>query len=367
MFYTGKPSVVQWCFRCFFMISGLTVAHTCAAAAPQQNSVINVSYDLRGIPSAIWIWNAVRGGDGSAAQDLNTLTCLSATDTTYGACAVSPSAAVSPAVATIPLRFCSATGSSVCKDLNLSAWRYYSGGQVVPWIAASTTIGYPRFFYQISQAALNSLTPGTWTATLKQNLYQWGPTEILNTWTANITLKVTNTGAQTIYFPAFPGGNPRINLNLNNRPGTVNNTTASGTATLDMCLYDGGLSANNIALTFKDEGKTATGRTSGYFSVYRDGGSAGSTSDRLDYKVMVLNPLTGSTYTVTNGTEIDWAGTAASSFRRRQVALPGVSGVSSCVPVPITLVTPSFTLSSKTSGHYTGTLSVIYAPTTTTP
>ncbi|MBY6257784.1 hypothetical protein K3G69_14885 [Phytobacter diazotrophicus] len=350
------------------LIVGLMLSLSCKAATPTQNISINVKYDLRGIPPEIWIWQGVRGGDGSQAQDVNTLVCLSNTDSTYGACPITPSPNNNdPWVSIIPLKFCR-DGTPTCQDLKLSVWRYSKEGQISPWHTGHTEIGYPRFFYEILQSQLRGLSVGTWSADLKLNLMQWndGSPSTLNQWEARITLTVTDTGTQTIFFPAFPSGNAAVNLNLNNRPGTDNNTTASGKSGLDMCLYDGGLSSNHISLIFTDEGKTAPGRVSGQFSVYRDSGDTSNAADRLDYMVQVLNPTTGNIDNVTNGNEIRWSNTNARNIQR-QVVLPGIPGGSLCVPAPITLITPSFSLAGKTAGHYAGKLHVIYSPTTSTP
>ncbi|MGK9616956.1 CfaE/CblD family pilus tip adhesin, partial [Salmonella enterica subsp. enterica] len=48
----------------------------------------------------------------------------------------------------------------------------------------------------------------------------------------------------------------------------------------------------------------------------------------------------------------------------RRVVLPGQRNSVLCVPAPMELITPSFTLSSKTAGRYRGTLRIIYTPTT---
>ncbi|WP_314725829.1 CfaE/CblD family pilus tip adhesin [Serratia liquefaciens] len=51
---------------------------------------------------------------------------------------------------------------------------------------------------------------------------------------------------------------------------------------------------------------------------------------------------------------------------QRQVVLPGVPGISQCVPAPQTPTTPAFIIANKTAGHFTGRLRVIYTPTTQT-
>ncbi|WP_340138573.1 CfaE/CblD family pilus tip adhesin [Pantoea ananatis] len=48
------------------------------------------------------------------------------------------------------------------------------------------------------------------------------------------------------------------------------------------------------------------------------------------------------------------------------MVLPGVPGTSLCVPAPLTLTTPRFKLSDKSSGQYSGKLRIVYTPTTQT-
>ena len=84
---------------------------------------------------------------------------------------------------------------------------------------------------------------------------------------------------------------------------------------------------------------------------------------RLDYQVFVTNPVTGATETVANGKTLVWQGTNDPQHLR-QVVLPGGRESVLCVPAPIILKTPSFTASSKNAGDYTGTLRIIYTPST---
>lgn len=156
-----------------------------------------------------------------------------------------------------------------------------------------------------------------------------------------------------------------VNLNLN-AAGSAAMSTASGHNSIDMCLYDGSNSTSNrISLLFQDEGASAPGRPDGQFSVYRDGADKSSQGNRIDYAVSVINPTTGAPQAVQNGSEIIWTNTNARNILRK-VVLPGVPGTSLCVPAPLTLTTPRFKLSDKSSGQYSGKLRIVYTPTTQT-
>jgi len=79
---------------------------------PMNNTILNVSFDKRRIPAKVIIWNALSGGESPSNPTLlvrNTLTCLSDSDTTYGACKTKPVYSVQYAFdisKIITLKFC---------------------------------------------------------------------------------------------------------------------------------------------------------------------------------------------------------------------------------------------------------------------
>lgn len=346
-----------------------------------RNTTLTAKYDRMSVPSSLTIWDNLSGGrDDTDGQKWarNTLVCKSSSDSTYGACNRTAPAwwqNGSPSDANITLKF-TLEGSSTSINLNITGRHDF---RAITPASCAVIVNYPAssatgcdglleatnlFTYTISQGELAKLTtPGVWRATLKQDLYQWAST-YLYTWTASIVLTVTDLNNQQIYFPAFPYSAPRVDLNLNNRPGTSKNATASGTASLDMCLYDGSNSSSNrVNMLFSDEGASATGRAAGLFSVYRTGADKTQAANRIDYQVSVINPTTGVAQEIKNATEISWSNTNQRNIQR-QVVLPGVPGVSLCVPAPIQLITPAFNLADKAAGYYTGKLTIIYTPST---
>ncbi len=112
-----------------------------------------------------------------------------------------------------------------------------------------------------------------------------------------------------------------------------------------------------------NKGSATEGRQEGLFSVYREGGDKTKSANRVDYRVSVLNPTTGGAQEVSNGKEVVWTDTNRRNIQR-QVVLPGVTGPTWCVPAPITLITPDFPVTDKSSGRYRGILRIIYTPTT---
>ncbi|WP_257017727.1 CfaE/CblD family pilus tip adhesin [Serratia fonticola] len=371
------------------LLAGATFSSVTRAATPPttQNTALTMSFDRASIPSRVIIWDQLSTGYDEAAVgkwERNTLVCQSKTDAKYGACLTVPYWYQGIGLTKIELNF-TLVGTSTVASIVVEGRKYHG-----PRVTGSAEATLPltnkegRFTFSIPQAELKKLNrTGTWTATLKQKLMQWpygipctgdpsnpdvGCTNAveLNTWAAKMTLNVTDYGNQQIFLPAFPTSVASINLNLKIRPETGGGKNVSGSTSLDMCLYDGNNSASNrISLILQDEGGTAEGRLAGQFSIYRRGGDKSKTRDRLDYQVSVVNPATGAMQNVANGTEITWSDTNRRNIQR-QVILPGVSMPALCVPAPLTLTTPAFSLSDKTAGDYTGTLRIIYTPTTQT-
>ncbi|MFC0228840.1 CfaE/CblD family pilus tip adhesin [Serratia aquatilis] len=301
---------------------------------------------------------------------MNSLICYSETDATYGACPTKLIWYSSVPANSLKLIFKHEGNTRV--TLNLTSEKNGTGA-AASWRPAYLQYGFSVY---IPSSELNKLNlPGKWQASLKMRVKAWDNCDTQFTtgcngfqradWNASIVLDVTDLGRQQIYFPAFSTATPQVSLNLNNRPG-VKNVTASGTTLLDMCLYDGSNSSSNrVSLLFQDEGANASGRPAGQFSVYRQGADKNKAANRLDYQVSVINPTTGAAQRVSNGSEIIWTNTDRRNIQR-QVVLAGVPGVALCVPAPITLTTPAFRLTDKTAGRYTGTLRIIYTPTTQT-
>lgn len=164
-----------------------------------------------------------------------------------------------------------------------------------------------------------------------------------------------------IYFPDAPAGSPRVNLMLQK----ATPSSMEGTKTVPMCLYDGDdASSSRTTLTLLDEGSPAPGRPSGQFSVYRLGGNKTVQTDRVDYQVSIINPTTGAREQVSQGNAIVWNGTAKRAVQQL-VSLPGIPGLSHCLPAPLTLRTPAFGIGDKSAGRYSGQLKIIYRPSTT--
>lgn len=353
-----------------------------------------MSVDRMASPARLDIWLHESGGfiaNDPQKWGRNTLTCQSRTDPTYGACMTAPVWFTANPASPYPinLRF---THSVTKKTVDVKVYgekHMFMNGKTYAF-ASYVTGGAgdlaawdrePYFDYYIVKSELNKLNQaGIWTATLRQNLREWGSAACggnfndgnvgcpgyltIASWQASIRIEVVDPGNQQIYLPAFPHSTPIVNLNLTNFPGRPGGSEIQGEASLDMCLYDGkNATSTRTYLRFEDDGLASAGRAEGAFSIRRRGGSPTDARDRLDYQVFVTHPVTGATDTVANGKTIVWQGTNDPQYLR-QVVLPGGRESVLCIPAPIILKTPAFAASSKNAGDYTGTLRVIYTPST---
>lgn len=386
------------CALCTTVATGVfsQTARAKETSPPARNIVLSVTMDKASIPSSIMIFDHLFAGQtsdsiiNSASLNLNganSLTCLSRTDTTRGACPVNPywgNGVTAPLTGgNLVLRFTQqGTGKTV--DLTLDGVKTRPPyAPVSPWNAAGTNGGAVTMTLGIPATELMKLSPGSqpWRANLSMNITRWtyecgGPNRWdpsvgcpgtpLVPWSADITLKITDIGTQQIYFSQYGAVSPVVDLGLKMNGFGSSSATASAVKNIDMCLYDGSNSSSSqISLLFRDEGKGATGRSDGNFSVYSESGGT-DTANRLDYSVSVVNPKTGAAQSVVNGQELVWTGVSADNgaIKTRSVSLPGISGLVRCVPAPLTLTVPQFKLSSKSRGRYTGKLYIVYTPTT---
>lgn len=358
-----------------------------------RNTSVAVTFDRMSVPAQLPIWTNESGGydtNDAPKWGRNTLVCQSRTSNQYGACLTFPVwLEASPSPYPVPVLFTeSSTRQTQVLNVYLTKRRSLNNVVVatnqVPLNAFGGAVtprgdGTDYSAYLPSSELSKFPSAGNWSATLKMSLMQWpitsctgnsqnvnvGCTNVtkLGDWIATMTFKVTDYGNQQIYLPEFGNAAANVDLGLKTFPGARATTTVSGSRSLDMCLYDGNNSdSNRVSLIFQDEGAAAPARATGLFSLYLNGADKNLAQNRLDYAIEVINPLTKARQAVENGSEIIWSGTNRGVLRR--VVLPGQSNSVLCVPAPMQLITPAFTLSSKTAGRYQGTLRIIYTPTT---
>lgn len=326
-----------------------------------STTTVTETMDTSSLPAPLYIWNNVTVGSNTRVSAYNVgMVCKSSTDSTNGACPTALSWADDLTQGFITLTFTQdRTGQT--KTLTVTGRRNNGSGNVhKPWTAINSgALSAPIFTYSIAQSELSSLTDGVWRATLVMDYYNWVSTYVA-TWTASITLTVTSESAQQVYFPAFASTDATVDLGVRG----LFSPTASGSASLDMCLYDGANAAGKtIILSLSDQGASPSDRTPGLFSVYRTGGSGADAADRIDFAITVKNPVTRAAQTVKNGESITWTAPDG-GFTARLVTLPDYTTSTYCVPAPLTFTTQTFKPSTKHSGDYTGTVTVTYTPST---
>lgn len=376
------------------MVCGLLPLLMAVASLPVQaliippadnHQVINLSYDKSAPPSDSYIWNRTSGGYNDtnrviAAWDWRNgaWQCLSATDTTNGAC--TPVGAWAwqsgPVPSALTLRFTEKRshlsmdikllGFNERRFLNSSCWgagytqqRAFWSGDYETCADGSTEVGLTLTLW-LPQAELAKIpTGGSWQAKLVLSQQDWvldvGPINKVATFSADITLNVTDKNNGAIYLPAFGSATPRVDLNLRTKPlSTAPGGEVSGQSNIDMCLYDG-YNSNSpwLKVTLADQ-QSVAGRAADVFSVSRDGSSATATADRIDYRV-TLN-YNNQPQKVNNGQAITLTGVNTALIR--PVVLPGIPFPVVCTPAPLTLDVLPFAKLSKAAGHFTGTLRV---------
>lgn len=361
-----KTNIYSWLTALCWLVSLPVLADL----PTSSTTTVTETMDTSSLPAPLYIWNKVTVGSTSGDTSLNVgMVCRSSTDPTNGACKTNIVWADGDATSgSITLLFTQErTGAT--KTLTVTGVRFNGGRDRQPWTSThSSALSAPVFSYSIAQSELSSLTDGVWRATLMMDYYRQDGSGVLTnlnaTWTADITLTVTTASAQQVYFPAFASTDATVDLGVSGLNNADFSTTTSGSASLDMCLYDGANAAGKtIILSLSDQGASPSDRTAGLFSVYRTGGSVADAADRIDFSISVTNPVTSAAQTVKNGESITWTAPDG-GFTGRLVTLPNYTTSTYCVPAPLTFTTRTFKPSAKHSGEYTGTVTVTYTPST---
>jgi len=199
---------------------------------------------------------------------------------------------------------------------------------------------------------------GIWQATLK--LKTGGYYEAYHgTWTANITLHVSDNNNISIYFPQFYSATPQVDLKLHTIPTPATpGGEMRGQANLDMCLYDGfNALSKSYQVTLTDD-QTVSDRVNGTFSVFRDNQPSLEEKKRVDYRASLR--YNGRDVALPNNQVVTLEGINQAEVR--PVLLPNIPQPVYCTPTPLSLTTPAFNQISKESGNYGGRLRVIFTP-----
>lgn len=370
------------------LMAAVSVPAQAVLIPPADNhQVINLSYDKSAPPADSYIWNRTSGGfDDSPSIGTydwrnGAWQCLSATDTTNGACTpVGAWAWTSgPVPSELTLRF-TEKRSHLSADIKLlgfnerqvpgsgcwgSGYRnksaFWSGGYDACKDGARN-VGLALTLWLPQSELARIPAGGIWQAKLVLSQQDWvydvGPVNRVATFSADITLNVTDRNNGAIYLPAFGSATPRVDLNLRTRPlSTAPGGEVSGQANIDMCLYDG-YNSNSpwLKVTLSDL-MSIPGRPADIFSVTRDGTGGATAADRVDYRVAMT--YNNQPRAMNNSQAMTLSGVNTALIR--PVVLPGIAFPVVCTPAPLTLDVLPFAKLSKAAGHFSGTLRVTLA------
>ncbi|MFD3227896.1 CfaE/CblD family pilus tip adhesin [Rahnella aceris] len=368
----------------FFMLASALTAQSARAGRVEptgRETPVTANFDKSAPPAQLDIWHHESGGydyDDPNKWGHNNWVCLSSNSAEHGACPTT-STWNDNGTTTLPLIFTEQRSHSTV-TLNLQGYHSVQitggggcGEMGIKLVNAATTsscsgrAGDEALLYlSIPPDQLAKIpASGIWKAELKMSLMQWisqsGPSNKLADWNAHITLNVTDNNNQQIYLPEFGEAAPRVDLNLRPLPGTKGNQTQmNGSATIDMCLYDGyGSNSTSFNLKFSDQQQGTIQRNSNYFSVYTDHGNVNQESGRIDYFLRMRMP-TGTGISIPRDTNIFISDIPSAPVR--PVHLPGIPQAVLCVPAPLELSTKTMDINSKQAGHYTGHLIVNFTP-----
>lgn len=370
------------------LMAAVSVPAQAVLIPPADNhQVINLSYDKSAPPADSYIWNRTSGGY-SDAPVINTFDwrngawqCLSATDTTNGACTPAGTWAWTSGIvpSELTLRF-TEKRSRLSVDIKLLGFNERqvpaSGCWVSGYLAKNAfwsgsynkcsdgvrNVGLALTLWLPQSELARIPAGGIWQAKLVLSQQDWvynvGPVNKVATFSADITLNVTDRNNGAIYLPAFGSATPRVDLNLRTRPlSTAPGGEVSGQANIDMCLYDG-YNSNSpwLKVTLSDL-MSIPGRPSDIFSVTRDGTGGATAADRVDYRVAMT--YNNQPRAMNNSQAMTLSGVNTALIR--PVVLPGIAFPVVCTPAPLTLDVLPFAKLSKAAGHFSGTLRVTLA------
>ncbi|MFO6490736.1 CfaE/CblD family pilus tip adhesin [Hafnia alvei] len=377
-----------------FIISILVVSSYARADIEQptgRDTQITEYFDKQSIPSNINIWVNESGGYNETSPAIwgrNSLVCYSSSNPINGQCSTS-STWNQRNSSSVPLAFIEKR-SKLRVVLNVTGYHtpYWTdnvgkcyadfnlkidSGADVKCATYMQSADKQVFNAYLTQQEIRKLpVGGIWQAELKMKLMQWSPEKNLGNWNAKITLNMSDTSNQAIYFPSFGAGQgkdaqPHVDLNLRPLPGGDRQVLGklSGSTSLDMCLYDGyGSNSRSFQVQLSEPQEypeNPVGRQSGQFSVYNDTGNHNEAGNRIDYGIKMYFPGSNSFQDVANGTTYTLDNINTDDIRAVRLA-SNISNVVLCVPTPLQINTPAFNIVDKTTGHYTGKIRVVFTP-----
>nr|WP_159465466.1 CfaE/CblD family pilus tip adhesin [Scandinavium goeteborgense] len=348
------------------LIFSCTQAKAESIAPAGRDTTITADFDKSALPAQVDIWINENGGYDTSNPGLwarNNWRCLSNSKPDTGQCKSGEAHNNEGdwddyGITSIPLLFIEKR-SGLHAVINVMGYHMQTSTKFEVTSAEAAGSGVAgsgtNLYMYITPDQLAALpVGGIWQANLTLELWQWSPGKKLANWNAHITLNVTDNNNQQIYLPEFGTAAPHVDLNLRPLPGTTGNQAMlSGTASLDMCLYDGyNANSSTFTLNAHDQTSFADGREASMFSVYNQG--QGDEGHRIDYHLEILDPTTNAYSTMVNMQ--NYVIRDIQKVSLKSVYLPGIPQPVVCVPSRLRFTTPEFAIASKQAGQYTARL-----------
>jgi hypothetical protein len=308
--------------------------------------------------------------------------CDSSTDPTFGACDdhMNPDHAPHPGTTTIKTVFTEArTGAQAVVDLK--AFRLVRTIVFPPWCperdeplllnaATDATCGYFSHSVQVdlSLADTQNLPPygGIWTAHVHLKSYLLDRVKwkyiYSRTYDVAIKLNMTDSGNIQMYLPNLSGSKPSVDLRLVADPFAKPDAVERGDATIESCLYDG-YNSNSTQFTLT---ATDPNSDSGKFFVRSVQSSLKSNDEagKIEYQVSASTPGESASPNVSFISGKARTFSISPNAPVRLVVLPNIAHSVACIPWTVHLHTITFKQKDKRPGHYSGTLQVLFSPST---
>ena len=330
---------------------------------------ISLALDRAALPASVPLLppGTVLGFDPDLQRGLGQihLTCRSATEASRGRCAMADTAHAGPGATDIVLRLVERrSGQSAEITVSGTLRRLFADPRCAHDAAATlerpltTRLGAScggsgpvgtLATLALPAAGLSGLIAGHWQGELMLDLRTDAHAAAVATHVWPIDLTLIDRDAAAIYFPALDSTSPEVQLPLRHDPlaGTV-----SGSARVDMCLYDGlGALGEALGITVRQIGRPSPAGT-GFSLWHHDGGT--DTARRLDYAVTL--EFEGARLPMGNGAEQTLRG--IDTTRLRAVLLPGMRQPVHCVPTPLELTAAPVPIAGKRAGTYSGELRI---------
>ncbi len=366
---------------CLFILSSLMSLHCYAdnewpapAMEPvnETKDVILPQMDRSSLPSAdIYAYNnhitANLNPNNTGNYSATVYVCQSNSNSVNGKC---PTGVNQSAARPLPisLQFTEAK-SHIKQDLIVNGIRsnisngYYSMGMDMTTTVEGGT-GSALTLYLPATELKKLPVGGIWTAKLILS-YRFS-SRVLSTYTINFRFDITDKANIQVYMPQFGNAStPQIDMNIRPKNGASGKIDGSmgyaGKNTVDMCLYDG-YNTNSSSMVMQFVGVNDGGSGTDTFYLHKNNDASTTLPYKVNFGFSGDTPgkslINGQSWSINQAQQLptNWN-------RITSVGLPNISVPVLCWPAKLTLSTDL--PAAQASGSYSGTLKIVFTPSTT--